>query len=58
MEDRLDLSAAPDRSRGEPDLRAQLARILGSPWFSTADQLSAFLRFIVEEHLAGRDGPL
>ena len=36
------------------DVRAELDRILVSPLFSRSDRLSAFLRFVVEETVAGK----
>ena len=53
-------------TRGEPEggqpaanipedaVRASLDRILASPGFANADRLSRFLRYAVEETLAGR----
>jgi len=38
----------------DPEVRAALARILASPSFGRARRAQAFLRFIVEETLAGR----
>jgi TolB-like protein len=35
--------------------RRQLERVLASPGFSRNQRLSGFLRFVVEQHLAGRD---
>jgi serine/threonine-protein kinase len=35
--------------------RRQLERVLASPGFSRNERLSRFLRFVVEQHLAGRD---
>jgi len=35
-------------------IRAQLARILASPEFEATDRMRDFLRFVVEEKLAGR----
>jgi TolB-like protein/Flp pilus assembly protein TadD len=45
----------------EPDKQAifgQLERVLSSPGFARNERLSRFLRFVVERHLAGRDGEL
>ena len=42
----------------EDAVRAQLERILGSPDFAQADRMKTFLRFIVEEALAGRQDRL
>jgi len=38
--------------------RRQLERLLRSPGFSRNERQSRFLRFIVEEHLAGRDAEI
>jgi adenylate cyclase len=38
--------------------RRQLERVLRSPGFSRNERLSRFLRFIVEQHLAGRDAEI
>src|SRR6516162_11253844 len=38
--------------------RRQLERVLASPGFSRNERLSRFLRFVVEQHLAGRDDEL
>ena len=38
--------------------RRQLEKVLASPGFSRNDRLSRFLRFVVEQHLAGRDDEL
>ena len=38
----------------EPDIRAALTRILGSAEFSPSKRAGSFLRFVVEEKLAGR----
>ena len=38
------------------EVRAALAQLLGSPTFRKSAQLSNFLRFVVEETLAGRGG--
>jgi TolB-like protein len=38
--------------------RRQLERVLASPGFSRNRRLSRFLRFVVEQHLAGRDEEL
>ena len=47
-------SAQPGARPGENEIRAELARILGSRSFADAAQSSRFLRFVVEESLAGR----
>ena len=44
-------------SSGDPrpdDVRAQLDRVLSSPDFAQSDRLQKFLRFVVDEQLAGR----
>ena len=38
--------------------RRQLERVLASPGFSRNERLSRFLRFVVEQHLAGKDDEL
>jgi hypothetical protein len=38
--------------------RRQLEKVLASPAFSRNERLSRFLRFVVEQHLAGRDDEL
>jgi TolB-like protein len=38
--------------------RRQLERVLESPGFYRNQRLSRFLRFVVEQHLAGRDGEI
>src|SRR5688500_9769104 len=58
MEAMPDLCTPDNGSVSEAEVRAQLDRILGSAWFCTADLLAAFLRFVVEEHLAGQAGRL
>ena len=35
--------------------RRQLERVLAGPGFSRNERLSRFLRFVVEQHLAGKD---
>ena len=47
----MDLPAGPP---SEPEIRAALARVLASPHFRTAPQLSSFLRFVIEKTLAGQ----
>src|SRR5580704_18156944 len=49
---------APGNSPGENDIRGQLDRILADPLFQRSPQLSAILRFIIEEKLAGRGGAI
>jgi hypothetical protein len=46
--------ASPGVTGLEPDVRAQLARILKSGTFEQADRLKRFLTFIVTEAIAGR----
>ena len=50
----------PHRSNGPPaeDVRLELDRILTSPVFAQSGRLRKFLRFVVEETLAGRAGAL
>ena len=38
--------------------RRQLERVLASPGFFRNERLSRFLRFVVEQHLTGRDGEI
>src|SRR5215469_15085582 len=38
--------------------RRQLEKVLASPGFSRNERLSRFLRFVAEQHLAGRDDEL
>jgi hypothetical protein len=38
--------------------RRQLERVLASPGFSRNERLSRFLRFVVEQHLAGKDAEI
>ena len=38
--------------------RRQLERVLASPGFSRNERLARFLRFVVEQHLEGRDGEI
>jgi serine/threonine-protein kinase len=38
--------------------RRQLERVLGSPGFSRNERLARFLRFVVEQHLEGRDSEI
>ncbi|HVZ51193.1 MAG TPA: hypothetical protein VG986_04455 [Pseudolabrys sp.] len=49
-----DAASEPDPRAG--DIRLTLDRILASPTFSKSAQLSSFLRYVVEETLAGRGG--
>ena len=36
-------------------VRRQLERVLASPGFSRNERMSRFLRFVVDQHLAGKD---
>ena len=48
-----------EQNRPDPEaVREQLEKILGSDGFKTSEKLSRFLRYIVEETLAGRAGQL
>ena len=48
-----------EQNRPDPEaVREQLEKILGSDGFKTSGKLSRFLRYIVEETLAGRAGQL
>ena len=40
------------------DARRELERVLSSTGFSRNERIARFLRFIVEEHLEGRDSAL
>ncbi len=40
------------------DARQQLERVLSSPGFARNERLSGFLRFVVEQHLEGKDNEL
>ena len=52
---RVDRFASASRPPpADEDIRAQLERIIGSPEFPNAGHAHAFLRYIVEEALAGR----
>lgn len=52
-------NAAPEQpTPREADIRLTLERILASPTFSRSAQLSSFLRYVVEEALAGRGGSI
>jgi adenylate cyclase len=42
----------------EQEIRSQLARIIGSADFDTSERAIGFLRFVVEETLAGRDAAI
>jgi TolB-like protein/tetratricopeptide (TPR) repeat protein len=48
------LSPVAQRAAGADDVRAELERILSNPRFQGSEKRRAFLRFIVEEALAGR----
>jgi hypothetical protein len=55
------MSQAPASTSADPSaplVRAELEAILSSELFTRSDRLSAFLRFIVEETLAGRGASL
>src|SRR5262245_13296585 len=45
----------PPRPLGEAEIRDQLARVLASSAFAQNERLGRFLRFVVEQHLAGKD---
>lgn len=49
-----DDSGVPDSSFPPDELRAQLQRILDSPAFEASERRKRFLRYIVDESLAGR----
>jgi TolB-like protein len=46
--------AADQSAPGEAEIRAQLARILGTPDFQSSPKRGALLRYLVEESLQGR----
>jgi hypothetical protein len=46
--------AASEPNPREADIRLTLERVLASPTFNKSAQLSSFLRYVVEEALAGR----
>ena len=48
----------PTAGSGVEAARRQLERVLASPGFSRNERLSRFLRFVVEQHLAGRDAEI
>ena len=48
----------PDVASELEAVRRQLERVLASPGFARNERLSRFLRFIVEQHLEGRDSEL
>jgi hypothetical protein len=50
--------AAPAREPGHAEALGQLERILAHPLFQSSQRLSRFLRFAVENALAGRAGQL
>jgi hypothetical protein len=59
MRENLAISAAEsEKKMSEEAIREQLSRILESPMFIQSDRLSRFLRFTVEETLAGDAGML
>ena len=47
-------AAIEDTQWTEREIRAQMERILGNPEFRATDRMRDFLRFVVEETLAGR----
>lgn len=51
-------AGAPDDGPTADDVRAELGRILSSPALQASARRRAFLRFVVEETLAGRAGRL
>lgn len=53
-----DENTKPATTPGELEIRAQLARITGSADFDTSERAIGFLRFVVEETLAGRDAAI
>src|SRR5579872_2782548 len=48
----------PRAGSGVEAARRQLERVLASSGFSRNERLSRFLRFVVEQHLAGRDAEI
>ena len=48
----------PTAGSGVEAARRQLERVLASPGFSRNERLSGFLRFVVEQHLAGKDAEI
>ena len=46
-------SAESSRACSEPEIRAELERLLATRNFAQADRLSRFLRFVVERTVAG-----
>ena len=61
MDDRISDPAGGTTPSHDPppdSVRIQLDKILSSPDFARSDRLQKFLRFIVEETLAGRAGAL
>lgn len=62
-EKRVDESATHSRTAEEGQVpsaaaRSELERVLGSPNFRYSERLSRFLRFVVEQHLAGNAGQI
>src|SRR6516164_4999568 len=53
------MTSTPQQPEASPEfIRAEVARILVSSEFAASRHLSNFLRFVVEESLAGRDDRL
>src|SRR3954462_9884222 len=52
------LVGMPNVEEGSGAARRQLEHVLESTLFARSEQLSRFLRFLVERHLEGRDGEL
>jgi len=48
----------PGAGRDADAVQPQLQRILDSPGFARNERLSRFLRFLVEQHMEGRDREL
>src|SRR5215469_6752831 len=53
-----DALAHPRENPHERQVRSQLERILSSTLFTRSERMSAFLRFVVEQTLAGQGGSL
>ena len=52
------MTTQQDRSIGDDDIRRQLERILLSPGFAGSARIKRFLRFVVEQQLAGQGDKL
>src|SRR5215813_1615588 len=52
------LESMPEVGSELEAVRKQLERVLASPGFARNERLSRFLRFIVEQHLGGKDSEL